>query len=218
MLKDIKAAIFDMDGTIVDSMWVWENIDIDYLNSNNLSLPPTLKSDIAHLSYDEVAAYFKKAFNLPYTIEEIKGHWNELAYKEYCTNVKLKPGVKRFLELLKSMNIKIALATSNNRLLLEACLKSNGIYNYFDVITTTDEVTRGKDCPDVYLLTAERLGIDPKNCIVFEDILPAVKGAKLANMKVVGVYDDHAIHQHEEMIKIADKFIKEYDELLKEIN
>jgi len=78
MLKDIKAAIFDMDGTIVDSMWVWESIDIDYLNSNNLSLPPTLKSDIAHLSYDEVAVYFKKAFNLPYTVEEIKNHWNEL--------------------------------------------------------------------------------------------------------------------------------------------
>lgn len=217
MFKDIKAAIFDMDGTIVDSMWVWESIDINYLNTNNLHLPPTLKTDIAHLSYNEVAVYFKNAFNLPYTIDEIKEHWNELAYKEYCTNVKLKPGVKKFMDLLKSMGIKIALATSNNRLLLEACLKSNGIYDYFDVITTTDEVANGKDCPDVYLLTAERLGIAPENCIVFEDILAAVKGAKLANMKVIGVYDDHAACQHDEMIKIADKFIKEYDELLKEI-
>lgn len=217
MLTNIKAAIFDMDGTIVDSMWVWDKIDIDYLSGHKLDKPEDLKDEIAHLSYDEVAVYFKDRFKLPYTVDEIKKHWNDMAYTEYETNVKLKCGVEEFFKILKENNIKIALATSNSKILLEACLKGNGIYEYFDVITTTNEVSRGKDFPDVYLLTAERLGVAPEECIVFEDILPAVKGAKAANMKVVGIHDEHSKRQHEEMKKEADLFILEYNELIEKI-
>lgn len=218
MLQDIKAAIFDMDGTLVDSMWIWEDIDSQYLSEHNIEIPPTLKASIGHLSYQEVAEYFKKTFNLPYTKEEILAHWNSMAYDKYANEVPLKSGVKEFLKLLKSMNIKIALATSNSKNLLEACLKPNGIYDYFDVITTTSEVSRGKDFPDVYLLTAERLGVKPENCIVFEDILAAVKGAKAANMKVVGVYDKYAKADHNEMKKLADLFIDKYEELSQKIS
>ncbi|GAA0117592.1 HAD family hydrolase [Clostridium senegalense] len=217
MLTNIKAAIFDMDGTIVDSMWVWDKIDIDYLGDHKLEKPENLKDDIAHLSYNEVAIYFKDKFELPYTVEEIKKHWNDMAYTEYETNVKLKCGVEEFFKILKENNIKIALATSNSTSLLEACLKANDIYEYFDVITTTNEVSRGKDFPDVYLLTAERLGVKPEECLVFEDILPAVKGAKAANMKVVGVHDEHSLKDHEEMKKLVDIFIAEYNELIEKI-
>ncbi|MGG7164644.1 HAD family hydrolase [Clostridium ihumii] len=218
MLENIKAAIFDMDGTIVDSMWVWDEIDENYLGKHNIEIPETLKDSIAHLSYNEVAAYFKNTFNLPYTVDEIKEHWNDMAYEEYSKNIKLKPGVRTFFELLRRNNIKIALATSNSTSLLEACLKGNDIYEYFDVITTTNEVNRGKDFPDVYLLTAEKLGVAPEDCMVFEDILPAVKGAKAANMKVVGVHDEYSTKDHEAMKELADIFINEYDELNKKIS
>jgi len=213
IMKNIKAAIFDMDGTIVDSMWVWDEIDSEYLSKHNVELPPALKHDIAHLSFNEVAQYFKDAFKLPYTIDEIQGHWNHMAYDKYCNKVKLKSGIKPFLEILKKKGVKIALATSNNTLLLEACLKANGIYEYFDVITLTSEVSRGKDFPDVYLLTAEKLKVNPCDCIVFEDILPAVKGAKMAGMTVVGVYDEYSKAHHEDMRVCADNFINEYSEL-----
>lgn len=213
MMKNIKAAIFDMDGTIVDSMWVWEQIDFEYLAKHNIKASPLLKHDIAHLSFDEVAVYFKNIFNLPYTTEEIKNHWNEMAFDKYTTSVKLKPGVRSFLKVLKAKGIKIALATSNNTLLLEACLKANGVYEYFDSITLTDEVSRGKDFPDVYLLAAEKLKVNPNECIVFEDILPAVKGAKAAGMTVVGVYDEHSKDTHEDMKILADRFINEYNEI-----
>jgi len=213
MIKNIKAAIFDMDGTIVDSMWVWDEIDSEYLAKHDVVVPHALKHDIAHLSFDEVALYFKNAFNLPYTTDEIQTHWNEMAYDKYCNKVKLKDGIKPFLELLKSRGIMIALATSNNTLLLEACLKANGIYEYFDVITLTSEVSRGKDFPDVYLLTAEKLEVNPCDCIVFEDILPAVKGAKMAGMTVVGVYDEYSKLYHEDMKIHADNFITKYDEI-----
>lgn len=214
MLNNIKAAIFDMDGTLIDSMWVWKKIDLDYLKNKNLECPKDLKSNIQHLSFEETARYFKKTFNLSESPEEIMDQWNNMALEEYKENVKLKAGAKRYLDILKSLGIKIALATSNCSLLLETALKANGIYDYFDVITRTDEVSRGKHHPDVYLLTAERLGVKPEECIVFEDILPAVMGAKAAGMTVIGIHDELAEDQEQDIKNNADKFIYAYSELI----
>ena len=213
MLTNIKAAIFDLDGTLIDSMWVWDKIDENYFRCRNIPIPKNLKSQIEHLSFDDTAAYFKKNFGILDTIDEIKNEWNDFAYVQYLNNVKLKPGVVEFLSLLKTMNIKIGLATSNSKSLLEVVLKSNGIYQYFDSITLTDEVSRGKNFPDVYLLAAQKLGINPDQCIVFEDILPAVKGAKAAGMKVVGVYDNSSSNQKDDIINNSDMYITEYNEL-----
>ncbi|MGH4137285.1 HAD family hydrolase [Clostridium sp.] len=213
MLTNIKAAIFDLDGTLVDSMWVWGKIDEDYFKNRNMALPKDLKTQIEHLSFDDTAEYFRTNFGILDTIEEIKKEWIDFAYVEYLNNVKLKPGVVEFLSSLKTSNIKIGLATSNSKPLLEAVLKANDIYHYFDSITLTSEVSRGKNFPDVYLLAAEKLGVKPEECVVFEDILPAVKGAKSAGMKVVGVYDDFSKEQREDITSHADMYIIEYREL-----
>ncbi len=217
MLKDIKGAIFDMDGTLIDSMWVWTKIDEEYLSKRDLIFPKGLKEDIEHMSFTEVACYFKNKFNIPDSIEDIKKEWNNMALCHYANDVGLKPGAREFLSLLKSKNIKIALATSNCNLLIETALKKNGIYDFFDSITTTDEVTRGKDFPDIYLLASKRLNLSPENCVVFEDILPAVKGAKTAGMKVVGVHDLYSEYQKKDIIKHADIYISKYDELIKAV-
>jgi len=214
MLNNIKAAIFDLDGTLVDSMWVWSQIDVDYLKEKGYSMPKNLRSEIVHLSFSQTAIYFKEKFNLDDSIEKISKDWHDMAFNHYSNNVKLKLGVKDFLNNLKSSKIKIGLATSNSIPLLEACLKNNGIYEYFDSITTTDEVSNGKDCPDVYLLAANKLGINPKHCLVFEDILPAVQGAKAANMKVIAVKDDECLDSKEDLLKYADKYIHSFEELL----
>lgn len=214
MLNDIKCAIFDLDGTLVDSMWVWSQIDVDYLKMKGYSMPENLRSEIVHLSFSQTAVYFKEKFNLDDSIETIIEDWHNMAFHHYSNNVKLKLGVKDFLNTLKSFKIKIALATSNSIPLLEACLKHNGIYDYFDSITTTDEVSNGKDCPDVYLLAANKLGINPKDCLVFEDILPAIQSAKAANMKVIAVEDNECMDSKEDLIKYADKYIHSFVELL----
>ena len=211
-MNNIKAAIFDLDGTLVDSMWVWEQIDIDFLKSKGYTPPKDLKDDITHLTFNQTAEYFKNRFNLSDSIDEITDTWHNMAYSFYSSKVKLKPGVISFLNKLKSLDIKIGLATSNSIPLLEATLKNNGIYHLFDAITVTEEVKKSKENPDVYLLCANKLNVAPENCIVFEDIIAAVKGAKLAGMRVIGVYDKASEDQEELLSKACDKYIYDYNE------
>lgn len=215
MLNNIKGVIFDLDGTLVDSMGVWAKIDVDYLNGLGHEVPKNLKEEITHLGFNEVAKYFKERFNIADSEEEIMKTWHDMAYIEYKENIKLKPGAKEFLIQLKQSNIKIGLATSNSYPLLEVSLKSNDIFDLFDSITITGEVSRGKDFPDVYLLAAERLGLDPKDCAVFEDILPAVKGALSAGMKVFAV-EDHTVSDEEraQIKEHAHEYIESFNDLL----
>jgi HAD superfamily hydrolase (TIGR01509 family) len=213
MLNNIKAAIFDLDGTLIDSMGIWGKIDIDFLKKRGLDTPLDLRDYIEHLSFIDTAKYFKDRFNLSETIEEIMDEWNGMAYNEYSNTITLKPGAREYLECLKAKGIKLALATSNSHVLLEAVLKNNGVFEYFESITTTIEVDKGKNHPDIYLLSAKKLGVSPTQCVVFEDILPAVMGAKAAEMKVVAIYDVYSEYQKEEILRNADYYIYEYKEL-----
>ncbi|MCM0647823.1 HAD family phosphatase [Clostridium swellfunianum] len=214
MLNNIKAAIFDLDGTLVDSMGIWEKIDIEFLKERGLQVPSDLRDHIEHLSFIDTAKYFKDRFNLNETVEEIMAEWNNMANYEYSNTITLKPGAKEYLNCLKAKGIKLALATSNSHPLLEAVLKNNGVFEYFDSITTTIEVDKGKNHPDIYLLSAKKMNVSPDNCIVFEDIYPAVLGAKAAGMTVAAIYDIYSEHQKEDIIKTADYFIYEYKELI----
>ena len=214
MFTDMKAAIFDLDGTLIDSMWVWEQIDKDYLESIGHPVPPNLKDDITHLSLSQTAVYFKKRFNIKDSIDSIISTWSNMAYYQYANNIHLKKGAFEFLSHLKASNIKIGLATSNSIDLLTAVLKNNKIYDFFDTITVSDEVKVGKDTPDIYLLSAKKLGVSPSECIVFEDIPAAVSGAKKANMNVVGICDEYEKDSHPLLKEMADRYIYDYFELL----
>lgn len=213
-MRDFKAAIFDLDGTLVDSMWVWEKIDIEFLGKRGHAVPENLKESITHLSFTQVAEYFKETFSIDESIDEIMDEWHKMAYTEYSTNVFLKEGAKEYLHNLKESGVKIALATSNSIPLLEATLKSNGIYDLFDSITITDEVKKGKDNPDIYLLAAQKLNVKPIECMVYEDIIAAVGGAKLAGMNVTAVYDKASEADCELLKEKADNYIYSYKELL----
>ena len=161
MFTNIKGAIFDLDGTLVDSMWIWEQIDIDYLNEKGYEMPQNLKDEINHLSFQETAVYFKNRFHLDDSLDEIMNAWHNMAYKHYLEDVNLKEGVLELLTHLKDKGIKIGLATSNSYPLLEAVLKKREIYNLFDTIVTTEEAKKSKSNPDVYLMAAARLDVKP---------------------------------------------------------
>ncbi|WP_294170697.1 HAD family phosphatase [uncultured Clostridium sp.] len=213
-MDNVKAVIFDLDGTLIDSMGIWAQIDEEYLGSFGHAVPENLQEEITHLTLTETANYFKEKFNIKDTLENIISTWHSMALHHYSTTIKLKDNVIPFLNKLKNNGIKIALATSNSTQLLEATLKNNGIYNYFDAISTTEEVKKSKDNPDIYLLSAKKLNITPEECLVFEDIVQAVKGAKLAGMKVYAIHDKSSAHQRDELITLADRYICNYKELL----
>lgn len=217
LLNNIKGVIFDLDGTLIDSLGIWHQIDIDYLASKNLNVPKNLHNEIGHLSFVQTAHYFKERFKIEDPVEVLLDTWNKMALDMYTSNTPLKKGAKEFLVYLKSKGIKIGLATSNSTILLTAALKQNNISELFDAITTTSEVDKGKDHPDVYLLASNKLNVPPENCLVFEDILPAVKGATLANMKVVAVEDRESLEDKEELIKLSSRYILDYTELLNDL-
>jgi HAD superfamily hydrolase (TIGR01509 family) len=213
-MKNIKGVIFDLDGTLVDSMGIWAKIDEEYLKKYNDKVPANLQEEITHLTLTETALYFKNKFNIKDDPELIINKWNSMAHYHYSNTIKLKDGVIEYLNYLRTNNIKIALATSNSVPLLEATLKSNNIFNYFDSISTTEEVKKSKSYPDIYLLAANKLNLNPSECLVFEDIVQAVKGAKLAGMTVYAVYDESSKNQREELEKCADKYITSFKQLI----
>lgn len=214
MLENIKAVIFDLDGTLVDSMGIWKQIDIEYLARYNLTLPDDLQSSIEGMSFTETANYFKERFQIPEEIHEIKATWNEMTYKKYKNEVPLKEGTREFLNMLKSRGIKMGIATSNSRELVEVVIKSLQIDSFFDEVHTSCEVEKGKPSPDIYLLVSEKLGVAPEECLVFEDVPQGIMAGKNAGMKVCAVDDEYSKALEEEKRKLADYFIESFQELL----
>jgi len=210
-MKNYEAVIFDLDGTLVDSMWVWNKIDIDFLDSRNLDLPEDLQNQIEGMSFTETAEYFKKRFNLKESIEEIKIDWNTRAYDYYNDKVKVKQGVIPFLKYLKLNDIKIGLGTSNSKELAIATLKSNNIFEYFDIVKTSCEVNKGKPNPDIFLKVAEELNVNANKCLVFEDTLAGVKAGKAAGMDVIGIYDESSHDRQDAISEIALEILKNYN-------
>lgn len=214
MLNKKKAVLFDLDGTLVDSMWVWSQIDIDYLGSYGFSVPEELQRIVEGMGFTEVAVYFKERFSIPDSIEKIKRIWQEMAMDKYCHSVPVKPGVKSLLPFLKEKGIRMAVASSNDAALIEACLKANGIREYFDAVITACEVKKGKPAPDVYLEAARRLHVLPEECLVFEDIIPGIQAGKNAGMEVCAVHDTYSIPQEKEKRQTADYYITSYEQVI----
>lgn len=213
MLKNKKAVIFDLDGTLVDSMWMWKAIDIEYLGKFGIGLPTTLQKDIEGMSFSETAVYFKETFRLPDSLEEIKADWNRMAYEKYTREVSLKNGAKEFLDYCKSRKMKLGIATSNSRELVDATLEALEIKDYFDCVMTACEVEKGKPAPDIYLAVAKKVSVAAHECLVFEDVEMGILAGKNAGMEVCAVEDEFSMNQTELKKKIANYYIKDYFEL-----
>lgn len=216
MLKDIDAVIFDLDGTMVDSMWMWEKIDIEYLHLFGIEMPNDLQRSVEGKSFSETAMYFKDRFQLSDSLEEIKGYWNRMAWDKYENEVPLKEGVRELLSYLKEHQILIGIATSNSKKLVELVIKKHQIENYFSSIHTSCEVAKGKPSPDIFLLVAQDLGVQPSRCLVFEDVIQGVMAGKNANMKVCAVYDKYSEKDKDIKVKLADYYVHSMREVLED--
>ena len=216
LFKNIKGVFFDLDGTLMDSMWLWKTIDIEYLQKFDIEYKEGLQEEIAGKSFHETAVLFKKLFNIEDSIEKMKSDWNDMALYKYEHEVPLKKGAKQLLDLLKEKGIKVAIGTSNSVELTKAALKANGLENYFDICLTGSEIINGKPDPYIYLECAKRSGLNPKDCLVFEDIVSGIKAGKNAGMKVVAIDDDFSFYERKEKIKLADLIIKDFTEVINE--
>ena len=215
LTRDFDTVIFDFDGTIVDSMWMWTDIDIEYLGRFGIDFRPEIQRDIEGMSVEETAVYFRDVLGVPRSVSEMRDDWIAMTLYRYEHEVKPKPYAREFISLLKDRGVKMGIATSNAVENVRICLKSNRLESFFDVVITSSDVARGKPFPDVYLHAASLLGSDPENCIVFEDIPAGIASGRAAGMETVAVYDDFSRDQKKKKISLADHYISDYGELMK---
>ncbi len=213
-LNGKKAVLFDLDGTLVDSMWMWKDIDIEFLGRFGYGLPEDLQREIEGMSFSETASYFKERFLLPMTVEEIKDCWIAMSIEKYRTEVGLKPGALEFLKYCRERGIRTGVATSNGRDMVDAVIESLKIGDYLGEVATACEVAAGKPEPDIYLEVARRLSVEPEECLVFEDIPAGIVAGKRAGMTVLAVQDEFSKDLETEKRELADGFIRDYFELL----
>ncbi|MCI8787680.1 MAG: HAD family phosphatase [Lachnospiraceae bacterium] len=210
MLRDIEAVIFDMDGSLVDSMWMWRAIDIEYLGRYKIPLPENLQSEIEGMSFRETACYFKEHFAIPDSLEEIMAEWNRMAWNKYMYEVPLKKGIPDFLRHCREKGIRLGIATSNSRELVENVAAVHNLREYFTCIMTGSEVLRGKPNPDIYLAVAHGLGVPAGRCLVFEDIVAGILAGKNAGMRVCAVEDEYSADSRDRKRELADYYIDDY--------
>lgn len=215
--KEIKGAIFDLDGTLLDSTLVWLKVDRDFLKENGIDLTDDYTKAVHEMHFNEAALYTKTRFSLPLSVEEIKERWIAMVEKEYAENIKLKDGAYEFILRLIENGVKVAFASTLFKKVATPCLVNNNLTKeYLGVdcpLTTADEVERGKGFPDIYLLAASKISVHPRDCMIFEDIPLAMQGAKLGGFEFCGVYDAHS-NGNSNFADICRFYIKSYRELL----
>lgn len=207
----MKACIFDLDGTLLDSMKLWDEIDRDFLKKRGLAVPLDFAEAVSSLSFQEAAAYTVRRFRLPDSAEELMREWNDMAVYAYGHTVPMKPYAKEYLFRLKEHGVKLGIATSLSEKLYRPVLRQHGIEVLFDAMCSTDEVpSRSKSNPEVFLLAAKGLSVEPRDCVLFEDILVAVQSGKAAGMTVYGVYDEASGKNWDEIKRTADGVLYDF--------
>ena len=213
MSTRFSAAIFDLDGTLLDSMGVWVEVDERFLARRNIALPQDYCAAIAPMGFPQAAAYTKARFSLPESEEAIMAEWHGMAVDAYAKEILCKPHVYDYLDALRQKGIFMAAATASQPEFYVPALQRLGLTPYFSSVTEVAEVSRGKGFPDIYLRAAGKLGISPDRCVVFEDIPAGIRGARDGGFYTVGVYDAHCTDA-EAVRTLCDRYITDFSELM----
>lgn len=200
-----KAALFDLDGTLLDSLYVWRRVDEIFFRRRGMEMPERYPLEIGGMSYRETAEYTVKNYLPGERWEALIEEWTVLSEDEYAHKVQMKPGALEYLRMLRREGIAMAVVTAMPPNLYEPCLKRLGILELFDQVCSTEHTGgRGKAGGEIYLLAAEKLGVMPGDCAVFEDVLSGIAGAKKVGMQAYCVRDDHSKGDFDAMAALAD--------------
>jgi HAD superfamily hydrolase (TIGR01509 family) len=203
----INGIIFDLDGTLIDSMQVWHNADREFLIENNIVPPKNISNIMKTMTIESAADYFISQFELPHTRQYVIKRIEEIVSYHYMNTIPLKPGVISLLDFLAELNIPCAIATATYKSLAYAILKRHGIADRFSFLLTGEDVSTGKTSPDIYFECAKRLGCKANDVLVAEDSLHCVQTAHNAGFFTVGVYDSAADADWERICKLSDRNI-----------
>lgn len=208
-----KAAIFDMDGTLTDSMHIWDTAGITYLKSKGITPAPDLRERSRALSLDQVIDLYRQEYGIQDSRTQILADFDAIVEAEY-QKVPLKSGVLELLQLLSQHQIPMIVATASPLHIVTDTLKRLNILSYFSEVLTCGDIGIGKDHPDIYLKAAFLMGSEPAETLVFEDALHAIRTATDAGFYVIGVYD-HSEGVNEDKIKpLCNEYVKSFTELL----
>ena len=211
MINAGKGAIFDLDGTLLDSTHVWDDVDRISLARRGIALPDDYIPTVASMHFRQVADYTIARFSLPDTPERLLAEWNALARYAYAHTVRAKPHAVRYVRYLVRTGARLAVATTLPPELSAPALQHVGLAEFFDTVVSVGEIGNvGKGKPDIYLTAARRIGVMPSWCTVFEDVLDAVRGAKDAGMRVWAVADDSSTSQWGEIRIEADGTLHDF--------
>ena len=211
---DRKYAIFDMDGTLVDSMPVWSDVALEYLDSRGIAKEyqtPELLERIKTCTVPDTAVLFRQWFSINESVDSIVAEVYRIMSQHYRQDIPLKSGVDIYLKRLSDNGVRMCVASATTPVLIDACLTRLGVRKYFDFLISCEEVGKSKDHPDVYIKAAHRLGAPgPQDTAVYEDALCASKTAKDAGFYVVGVYDSCGVREWPQLSQLADEAITDW--------
>lgn len=209
----MKGAIFDLDGTLLDSMWLWDSLAYKYLLSIGINPPKDLDKQLEELTLREACVYMKEKFNIRYTPDKIKEDIESLLTDYYANKLQLKPYTLEILKEFKNRGIKMAIATSTDKPLVLMALNRHGIYDYFEFIQTVEDVGISKGNPKFFEITINKLGLNPEKIWVFEDALYPMISAKKCGLNIVAVKDESALKDLEKIKEVADIYIDNFSQL-----
>ena len=207
----ITGAIFDVDGTLLDSMSIWDTIGADYLRSIGYTPKENLNETFQAMSLRQAARYYQTEYGVTRSIAEIMDGVNGLLERFYRDEAPLKPGVREFIRRLSGRGVRLCIATATERPLVEAALSRAGILEYFECILTCTDVGHGKDEPFIYREALKRIGGERSSVVVFEDALHAARTARADGFPVAAVFDSHETRQ-EELTALADFCLADFSE------
>lgn len=205
----IAGAIFDVDGTLLDSMWIWDTIGVDYLRSIGYEPREDLAAVFKDMSLYQAACYYQREYGVALPADGIIAGVNRMIEGYYQEDVQAKPGVGAFLQSLQGQGVPMCICTATDRPLVECALKRLGLLGYFSKIFTCSEVGHGKDQPDIYRQALHWLGTPKARTAVFEDALYAARTAKADGFPIAAVYDRFEPGQAQ-LHALADWFFPEY--------
>jgi len=214
---NFKLIIFDLDGTLIDSMSVWRDVDTKFFAKRNIPMPDDLFDDMQSNNITGMAVHIKKRFSLTESPEEIINEWLTSVEYAYKNTIELKPNATELLNHIRSKNIKLAIGTSNERNLTSTILKRHNILDYFDSIVCGCDCENGKPAPDIFLKIAQNMNIAPADCLVVEDSILGVRAGKNAGMKVYAIADKQSERDKDDIVKEADAFFEGLEGVLNKL-